>query len=410
MNGSLTLHNLFLGLQDQTALSELIANTSVTSWFLIALALVGVLLLPPRLKIIAGITALALFALEGGEAFVVVLTLLATGLAVEGLVRVPEGTMALVERLGRYHRTLNPGINFIVPGVDSIKDLSVENKLYTVHKRESVPLYQQEKNRSWISTKEQLLDPQPKDVICRDNTEVKVDSIAYFVILDPESAVYNIDSLGSAMNSLLETSLRQEVGKLDGDAVLVSRGPIGVGVQAAMETATEAWGVRVVRVEVEDIVFTANVQAQLSQARQSELAGRADIAAAERERDAEVARAEGDKKANVLRAEGQFEKDRLKAEGNYLLELKARQGEAEGLKAIADALRANPEAAVALEALKAQRDVAASLGKGSNTMILPTEATGLFGALGALKQFKGFTDSIPSTEEKDPNDDPIEPS
>ena len=87
--------------------------------------------------------------------------------------------------------------------------------------------------------------------------------------------------------------------------------------------------------------------------------------------------------------------------------LNTRQGEAEGLQLIADALRANPEAAVALEALKAQKEVAQHLGQGSNTMILPTEATGFFGALGALKQFKGFVDGMPSTKEDD-SDDPIE--
>ena len=384
---------------------EFLEATSSITWMLIALSSFGIFILPGKTKFLAAIAAVSLLILPGTQAFLAVLFLTLALIVSLSLCNVPQGATAIAERFGRFHRTLEPGINFIIPVADRLKDFDSSGKLYTFRSSlnskgynvvERIPLHEE---KYWLSTKEQLLDPESKKVICSDNTEVEIDSIASFIIVDPERAVYSVDRLGDAMLTLLETSLRQEVGRLNADDVVVSRGPIGDGVQAAMSAAAEAWGVRIVRVEIEDITFVDKVREMLSEARESELLGRARIAEAERLRDAEVAGAEGTKQARVLIAQGEFEAQKLQAEGEYLLELKKRQGEAEGLKAISDALRESPDAAVALEALKAQQSVAASLGLGTNTMILPAESAGLFGALGALKQFKSFVGAGDSSSE-----------
>lgn len=316
-------------------------------------------------------------------AFYIVLFLmaaLAVLAAALGIRRVPEGNAQVVERFGRYHKTLMPGINFIVPGLDLVKR---DIQMYTFLKdgAEHRSLADRWGN---ISTREEILDPGKFDTLASDNAVVFPDLICYFRIVDPAKAVYGVTNLGESLLKLLETTLRQEVGKLNSDTVIVSRDIIGAKIQETLERASGAWGTKIMRVEIQEIHFSDQVQENLTKAREAELIKRAQVVTASQDRDTEILRAEGKKRSAILMAEGQFEAAKLQADADYLLASRRLEGEAKGTLALSQALRESPEAVITLKALEAQKAVAESLGKSSNTMILPAETAGLFGAIGAV--------------------------
>jgi regulator of protease activity HflC (stomatin/prohibitin superfamily) len=350
--------------------------------------------------------------MESSLILAAVLALFAVVLAAMGVVVVPEGNARLVERLGRRHKVLYPGVNIIIPFMDRIKkDLGA--KLYTYNRDESgvrrIPLGQASGD---ISLAEQRMDPRHHTMQAKDNSELQVDVVAYFRIRDPALAVYDVSNVGDALNSMLETTLRQEVGKLDADAIITARRQLSDQLRLSIQEASSTWGIDILRVEVEEIRYAnETVQRQLSDARNEELKRRAEVVAAQAKRDkeileaeadkksailraegaqqAEILRAEGEKKAVILAAEAQFEAQKLDAEGKFLLASREQEGIAQGYAAIAAALRTAPESLVALEALKAQVGVAEQLGKSQNSMILPNEVAGLFGAIGALTNGMG---------------------
>lgn len=240
-------------------------------------------------------------------------------------------------------------------------------------------------SRGNLSTREQIIDPPKFETLASDNAVVFPDLICFFRIVDPPKAVYGVANLGEALLKLLETTLRQEVGRLDSDKVVVSRDTIGARLQEALEVASESWGTRILRVEIQEIHFSEQVQENLTKAREAELIRRAQVVAATQERDTEILRAEGRKRAAVLVAEGDFEAARLQAEAEYLAASRRLEGEAKGTAALTEALRERPEAVVMLKSLEAQQRIAEALGNSSNTLILPTEMAGLIGASGAIK-------------------------
>lgn len=300
--------------------------------------------------------------------------------------QIPEGSVRLIERLGRYHRMLKPGISFIVPVIDSPKrGVRLYTYIDNAKKQQSLMT-----KKGDISIKEEILDPGVFDTIANDNAVVYPDVIVYFRIVDPPKAVYRVGNLGEAMLKLVETTLRQEIGKLDSDSLISSRDVVGARVQAALESASEAWGTKIHRVEIQEIRFSPEVQRNLTLAREAELNRRAKVITAQEQRDTAILRAEGDKESQIKIAQGRFEAARLQAEADFLLSSKKLEGEAKGVRAMAEAIRENPEAMVALKALEAQQVVAEHLGRSNNLMILPAETAGLVGAVGSIIQALEF--------------------
>lgn len=297
-----------------------------------------------------------------------------------GIIRVSEGTVKVVERFGKYHRCLQPGINFILPGIDSIhRGRAIYTYIDDGKSKQSLI-----ERAGAISTREEILDPGEFDTIASDNAVVHPDTICYFRIVDPRKAVYGVGNLGEAMVKLLETTLRQEIGKLDSDALIGSRDVVGAKVQTALERASEAWGTKILRVEIQEIRFSVHVQENLTRAREAELSRRARVIAAQQERDTEILRAEGQKKSAIMIAEGDYEAARLRADSDFLLASRRLEGEAKGTEALAKAVRENPEAIVALKALETQASVAESLGKSSSAMVVPLELAGLTGTISSI--------------------------
>ena len=305
----------------------------------------------------------------------------------KAFIRVPEANVKLVERLGRYNRTLRPGINLIIPFIESIVDPIVTT--YDKDPRDPESTKTQRRNLVYngnIPSYEIIMDPPKIDAISKDNAIVYPDSILYFRIVDPVKAVYEIEDLGISVYKLLETTLRQEIGVLDADEIIVGREMIGNAIRGALEEASAAWGTTITRVEIEEIRFEKEVEEALNDQRAAELKGRAAVAAAERDKEAVVIKAEAEKRKVVLKAEGRFEEEKLQAEADYLKASRELEGQAKGTEALALALEKNPNAIVALEALKAQENVATAIGRSKNTIIIPEETAGLFGAIKSVQK------------------------
>ena len=301
--------------------------------------------------------------------------------------RVPEANVRLVERLGRYSKTLKPGINFIIPFIDSIVDPIVTT--YDKDPRDPESKKVARRNLVFdgnIPSYEIIMDPPDIDAISKDNAIVYPDAILYFRVVDPVKAVYEIEDLGISVYKLLETTLRQEIGILDADQIIVGREMIGNAIRSALEEASAAWGTTITRVEIEEIRFEESVTEALNDQRAAELKGRALVATSEREREATIITAEARKREVVLEAQAIFEKEKLQAEAQYLKESRALEGQAKGTEALSLALEKNPNAIVALEALKAQIDVATAIGRSRNTLIIPEETAGLVGAIKSIQK------------------------
>jgi len=332
-----------------------------------------------------------------------IITVLVIIFAFLGIKVVPESKAAVVERLGKYNKTLTSGVNFIIPGIDTI---TKKKRIYTIvgtekadlhgNKKKSYERYDLSDNNGFIELSEQIIDPESINVIASDNAVLIPDIICHFMIVEPHKTLYNVNDLYVSMNSLLETTLRQSIGRLDSDQVVVSRAVLGNDIKSELERASESWGIRVTRVEIESILFEDSVQEKLTKAREAELERRAAVIAEKETRDREILKAEADKKAAILRAEGektaillraeaQFESDRLKAEGEYLLASRQAEGEAKGIEALALAVQNNPDAVIALKAIEAQPKIADAFGKSNNAIIIPNETAGIIGSMATLK-------------------------
>ena len=226
----------------------------------------------------------------------------------------------------------------------------------------------------------------------------------YFIIIDAHKAVYNVDNLGEALIKLMETTIRQEVGRQNSDDLIVSRQQIGANVQRELEKATDLWGVKITRIEIQEIKFDESLQDNLVKQREAELVKRGQVVEAQQDKEVMITKAEGirqeqillaegKKQAQILEAEGKFEAARLESEGNFLLESRAREGEAKGMTAMGEALRENPEGLIILDALEAQTKVAKSIGESNNTLIIPSETAGLFGVIGSITKTLGMMEN-----------------
>lgn len=199
-----------------------------------------------------------------------------------GVKIVPQGEKYVIQRLGKYHITLTPGLNFLIPYIDTVA-------------------YQ-------VTTKDIVLDIPSQEVITKDNAVIITNAIGYINIVSPEKAVYGVDNYTIAIQNLIQTSLRSIVGEMDLDAALSSRDQIKAKLKASLSDDISDWGIVLKSVEIQDIKPSGTMQKAMEEQ-----------AAAERERRATVTRAEGDKTAAILKADGQLEASKREAEAQIIL-------------------------------------------------------------------------------------------
>ncbi|WP_353171663.1 SPFH domain-containing protein [Acinetobacter rudis] len=200
----------------------------------------------------------------------------------KGVRIVPQGYKWIVQRLGKYHTTLNPGLNFVIPYIDEVA-------------------YK-------VTTKDIVLDIPSQEVITRDNAVLLMNAVAYINLTTPEKAVYGIENYTWAIQNLVQTSLRSIVGEMDLDDALSSRDHIKAKLKAAISDDISDWGITLKTVEIQDIQPSSTMQSAMEAQ-----------AAAERQRRATVTRADGEKQAAILEADGRLEASRRDAEAQVVL-------------------------------------------------------------------------------------------
>ena len=294
------------------------------------------------------------------------------------LVIIPQSETKIVERLGRYYATLQPGINIIIPFIDRAKSIVVLS-----HGRY---MYS-----TTIDLREQVYDFPKQNVITKDNIQMEINALLYFQIMDPFKAAYEINNLPNAIEKLTQTTLRNIIGELELDETLTSRDTINNKLRLVLDDATDKWGVKVNRVELQDITPPATVLNAMEKQMQAERNKRAQILTSEGEKAAEILASEGEKTAMINRAEANKQQAILVAEGEAQARIRKAEAEAKAIELISESVGKSTNPANYLLAQKyIQMMQELAQGDKAKTVYLPYEATNLMGSIGGIKElFKG---------------------
>ena len=233
----------------------------------------------------------------------IVLVALVVIYILRGIKIVSQSETMIVERLGKYNRTLNAGINVILPIVEQAKE--------TIARRQNGGIYRTTR----IDMREQVYDFDKQSVITKDNVMTEINALLYFQIVDPMKAVYEIQNLPVAIEKLTQTTLRNVVGEMELDETLTSRDTINSKLRTVLDDATNKWGVKVNRVELQDITPPESIRRTMELQMQAERNRRAEILKAEGEKQAQILNSEGEKQAEINAAEAEKQANILKAEG-----------------------------------------------------------------------------------------------
>ena len=289
------------------------------------------------------------------------------------LVIIPQSETKIVERLGRYYATLRPGINIIIPFVDRAKEIVVM--------RGGRYLYSNS-----IDLREQVYDFPKQNVITKDNVQTEINALLYFQIVDPFKAVYEINNLPNAIEKLTQTTLRNIIGELELDETLTSRDTINTKLRSVLDDATNKWGIKVNRVELQDITPPESVLSAMEKQMQAERNKRATILTSEGEKASDILQSEGEKMATINRAEAQKQQAILKAEGEAQARIRKAEAEAIAIRKITEAVGDSSNPANYLLAQKyIQMLQQLAEGDKTKTVYLPYEATNLLGSIGGIK-------------------------
>ena len=274
----------------------------------------------------------------------------------------------VVERLGKYHVTADPGLRLIIPFVDRMR---------------------------LVDMREQVVDVPPQEVITSDNVVVSVDAVVYYEPVDPQRLIYNVADFITAVTKLAQTNLRNLVGDLQLDQALTSRDSINSSLRSILDDATDTWGVRVKRVEIQRIDPPADVMSAMHEQMKAERTRRATVTQAEGERQAAITRAEGQRQAVILEAEGQATAVRELAEAERFRQQTTALGEADAIRTVYSAIHDGDPTAdlIAIKYLEALAKVA----DGNATKIfLPADTTAAMGSLAGVAEL--FTRPGPGTD------------
>ena len=296
---------------------------------------------------------------------------------------VPQSETKVVERLGKFHSVLQPGLNFIIPFIDKPKVIYTRRVETGAFGRTGIRV----STTSVIDLREQVYDFPSQQVITRDNVTTEINALLYFQIVDPKKSVYEIDNLPNAIEKLTQTSLRNVIGELELDETLTSRDTINAKLQSILDDATNKWGVKVNRVELQDITPPESVRVAMEKQMQAERNRRAEILNAEGEKQSLILRSEGQKMSQINKAEAEKQAAILKAEGEARAQVLRAQAEADAIRNVADAVaqsQTDPAAYLLaqkyIETLKTMTD-----GKDNKTVFMPYEATSVLSSLGSVK-------------------------
>jgi len=292
----------------------------------------------------------------------------------KGLFIVQQSESVVVERLGSYNRTLGPGINFLIPVLERARPIKIRR--YESTGIGSKELQERVVEETKIDTRETVLNFPQQPVVTNDNVSIQIDGALYFQIQSPKDAVYEVENLIQAVEVLAKTTLRAVVGERELDTLFSSRDEINNKLQSVMDEAGNKWGVKVNRVEIQDIVLPEEVEDAMRQVMTAERKRRATVTEANGYKEAQVREAEGDRDAAIARAEGE----------RKAIEQLLAAGQETGTDLDPQALIAY---LIAQEYIKKLPEIA----KDGERVLVPYEATGLMGSIESIQGlFPGLSD------------------
>lgn len=307
-----------------------------------------------------------------GTILLVIIAIFVLFLIAKGIVIVKQAEVMILERLGKYNRTLDSGLHIIWPIIDKSRNISwryirtdMKGRNYVVTKSESR-----------IDLRETVYDFPRQNVITADNVTIEINAILYFQITDPAKALYEVHNLPDAIEKLTQTTLRNVIGELELDKTLTSRDTINTKLRLILDEATDKWGVKVNRVELQDI----NPPEDIKNAMEKQMR-------AERNRRARILEAEGEKKSQVLVAEGEKEAKIARAEGEARSKILVAEAEAEAISKIMNTIKTTQtdpaQYMLAMKYINAFNDI---VQKNDKTVVVPYESSAILGSLETIKQ------------------------
>src|SRR5689334_13204824 len=311
-------------------------------------------------------------------------------IAVKTIRIVPQATVMLVERLGRFDRQAKEGLNILVPFLDKPR------AVFWTNTRPGL---------TSIDLREQYLDLPPQPVITRDNVTIHVDSVVYWQITDAVKAVYEMNDLVGGIVQLTITGMRAVMGDMDLDHTLSQRDQINSKLRIILDEATDKWGVKVTRVDVKNLISPEDVRVTMEKQLTAEPNRLALLLQAEGERQAAVTRAEGEKPVAVTRSEGEKQSAILQAEGLAQARLRQAEAEAQAISQVADAMHEHGNPAqylITTRYIESLRDMTKS--NNAKVIFMPVETSTMLSAVGTIKEM--FAETGKTTSSEDPKNPP----
>jgi len=290
----------------------------------------------------------------------IVVVLFALVILLQTIKIVPQKQVKIIERLGKYHFTAEAGLNIIVPFLDSVRET--------------------------IDMREQITKIEPQPVITRDNVTMEVDAVIYSVIVDPVRATYEVQNLRWGLEQLTLSALRNVIGQLDLDHTLSSRDTTNSQLRAALDTATQQWGVKVMRIELKNITPPEEIRLTMEKQMTAERTRRAVVTTAEGEKSSAILRAEGQRQSAIVNAEGAKQAAVLAAEGQAEARLRIADAEARAIQMVAQAIGSAGNPAQYLIAQRYLESLTAIAGNADKVVFMPYEASSALAALGGIKE------------------------
>ncbi len=305
-------------------------------------------------------------------------------IVVKGLRIIGQAEVMLIERLGKFNKMLTSGPNVIIPIIDRPRSILWR---YTIQdpRKPGRNLYVTKSNER-IDLREIVYDFPRQNVITRDNVTLEINALLYFQITDPMKAVYEIQNVPDAIEKLTQTTLRNVVGELDLDDTLTSRDTINLKLRGILDDATDKWGVKVNRVELQDIIPPPQIRDDMEKQMRAERERRAQVLTAEGQKRSAILSAEGVRESAIATAEGERQAAILTASGEAEARLLVAKAEADAIKSVVEAVGTSADSVqylVAIKYIDALERIAESPQK---TVFLPYEASGVLGAIGSIQK------------------------
>jgi len=307
---------------------------------------------------------------------------------------VPQSSVLLIERFGRFHRVAASGLNIIFPFFEAAR------AVYWSNTRPGI---------TSIDLREQFIDLPPQSVISRDNVMVNVDSVVYWQITDPVKATYEVNDLVGSLVQLTFTGMRSVIGKLDLDHTLSSRDQINSELRVILDEATDKWGVKVTRGDIKNITPPEDVRSTMEKQMTAERNRRALVLQAEGDKQAAIARAEGEKQAAITRAEGEKSSAILQADGAAQARLMAASAEAQAINQIGQIIGNPADTAqylITARYIESLRDMTRT--QNAKVIFMPMETSSMLSTIGAMKEVFAETGEKREPERKEKPNAPRE--